>query len=217
MTLFTDAILLGNERNQWYVQNTVHESNIEITLNALMKALSKYNSRVSKSFINYSLAPMINRAIRVGASNEALAVVLKYPEYINELSKYKSNQDIAISNGVGMAVDHGSYYTLDITNTNISKSYCGVIAGRLCNGIKNAIAYRVDNGIAKGSFRGRDSKADYRRQFEIYDKSIKALGHAQAFGFELPIQTIKNTFRRLSAKYRKNIPFIWSEISPKIC
>ena len=193
VTLVTDAIQLLTDRNQWYIENTVHSMNTEPNLLAMIRSLNPYAVQLDKSIIGYTLAPTFNRAIRAGATGDALNVAMDYPTYVTSLSQYREKQDWAISTGIENVVENHSYVMRDITNTGIGSNYTGVIAGRLCDDHnKNAVVYTVDNGIASGSFRGRMLNTDYRSCFLDYRDDIFAQGHKGAFGFKVPIEDLPN-------------------------
>lgn len=199
VTLFTDAISLINDRNQWYITNTVHSMYTEPTLLAMIQAINSYNHRLTKSIINYSLAPTINKAIRAGASGDALSIVLNEPSRITELSKYRSNQEAAIAEGVKDVQVYDSFVLKDLTGTGIMPSYCGVIASKLVDEYgKNAVVYITSGDRYQGSFRGRQSQANYRLRFEQYNPENYAQGHAQAFGVAGLIENLTSTMSALT-------------------
>lgn len=199
VTLFTDAIQLTPDRNQWYIMNTVHSMDTEPTLKTLIHSLNRYNITLSKSNINYSLAPTINKAIRAGASGEALKTVLNQPSNISELAEYKVAQEHAIEIGTQGIVEMGSYVTKDITNLGILPSYCGVIASKLCDEHgKNTVVYRVIDGVAQGSFRGRLKDTDYRKIFDEYSPTSSGEGHKQAFGFKASVEELPDIMNKLT-------------------
>lgn len=187
VTLFTDVIPLSNARNQYYIERTVHTFEVEPALKQMVKQINKYQSGLDKTFINFYLAPRINKAIRAGASQEALDIVLNRPGDIRLLDKYKQLQDEATKD-IEVGLDKNDRYVLkDITDTNISRSYCGVIAAKLCDMTrKNAVVCIKNNktGLLEGSFRGRLSGPDYRGYFESCYPDIYAQGHSSAFGFK---------------------------------
>ena len=188
VTLFSDFILLKPNRNQWYIQNTLDSKNIEVGLHAILNKLNKYKSKLDKSFILYTLAPTINKAIRAGASRDVLKVIIKYPYNIDSLLEYKEIQNKVLEQALNNVMDIGdSYIIKDITSTDISKNYCGVIASKLCGEHnKNCAVYKVNKeGLCEGSFRGRQVHVDYRKYFDDYSKDVYAQGHRNAFGFKM--------------------------------
>lgn len=199
VTLFTDAIQLLNDRNQWYITNTVHSQYTEPTLLELCKRLNKYNVRLTKTIIQYSLAPKINKAIRAGESGAALEIVLSDPSRICDLDAFKEKQTLAIESGIQLADIKDSYILCDITGSGISTNYTGVIAGKLCDtNEKNTVVFTVDNnGIAKGSFRGRFNDTDYREVFDTFSDTSFGQGHKQAFGFISKLSELDDIMKKL--------------------
>lgn len=188
VTLLTDAIPLLNERNQWYMDNTVHSQYVEPTLQLILRTLNKFSVTLDKSFISYTMAPTFNRAIRANANVDALTVVMNNPIGVEALKQYRELQDWSISKAMENLVENDTFCKIDLTNTGINKNYTGVIAGKACDDFnKNAISYTVEGGVASGSFRGRNQKADYRAQFNKFaEKGVSAQGHHGAFGFTSP-------------------------------
>lgn len=198
ITLFTDVIQLDTLRNQYYITQTVHNVNLEPTIKVLVQILNKYNMSLDKTFINFSLAPRVNKAIRAGQSRQALDIILNRPQDIKQLDVYKENQDRALENltdGVIVGLAPADKYILkQIDGITINKSYCGVIASKLVDQLhKNTIVGVLDSstGIYSGSFRGRFKDVDYRKYFVDVYPDIYAQGHSQAFGF-------KGTFEQLN-------------------
>ena len=199
ITLFTDAIQLLTPRNQWYIEHTVHNMETEPTLLAILKSLNSYTMALDKSFINYTMAPVFNRAIRAGATSDALGIVIKFPQHANVLNQYRESQDTAIANGIQDIVVGDSYVMKDITNTDINHNYTGVTAGRLCDEHrKNAIVFSVRNGIAQGSFRGRVVGTDYRGVFNSFGDGTSGQGHDVAFGFACKVENLHAVMSKLT-------------------
>lgn len=200
VTLFTDAVTLNSDRNQWYIDKTVHNMDLEPSLKIILTEMNRYKAKADKSFINYTLAPAINRAIRAGASGVTLDILINKPYNINDLNKYREQQDNALKLCTENKVYSGEYIAKDITNLDIHRNYCGVIAGRLCgDNHKNVVVYKVEDGIAKGSFRGRYNDVDYRQQFENFKDGVYAQGHKPAFGFMIEEEYIDDVMRSLRA------------------
>ena len=198
VTLFTDSILLNVDRNQWYVENTIHVTELETTLREILSVVNPFKLSLDKSIINYKIAPLINKAIRAGASSEALKIIISAPYNINNLEVFKEKQQEAIDIGIQGANIFDSYITKDMGNTNVSKNYNGVIASRLCGDHhKNTIVYRVDNGVAEGSFRGRIPDIDYREFIDNYSESTSAQGHKSSFGFKIPVDQVDEVMCKL--------------------
>lgn len=201
ITLFSDAILLAPDRNQWYVANTVNSMETESCLGIMLEELNKYRTRLDKSFISFTLVPTINKAIRAGASGEVLDIILNRPKCILELDKYKEEQANAVEKAANKDMVYRQGYIMkDISNLNISKNYCGVIASRLCgDNNKNTVVFIRDGDMIAGSFRGRMSNVDYRQFFEDYDETIFAQGHKAAFGFKGTVDQITEIMKNIDS------------------
>lgn len=209
VTLFSDSILLCNDRNQWYIENTVHRPYTEGCLSVIMSQLNEYKATLDKSFISYTLAPTINKAIRAGFSGEALDIVLRRPQDITNLNVYKDIQAKALEQAVDKnAVYRHNFIMKDITNMDISKNYCGVIASRLCgDNAKNTVVFKVDDGIARGSFRGKRSAVDYRGLFKSYGDDVFAEGHKAAFGFGVELGKLREIMSNITTIEPKQSKF----------
>lgn len=180
VTLITDAILLDNSRNQYYIQKTLECDDVEHNLNSLLKECKQMS--ISKNAIQYYIAPRINSAIRAEQSIAALNCVIFNPLKLSNLSAYKDMQQKYLQDADNNIKQTKHSILKNITDTGVSKSYCGVIASQLCNKYhKNTVTYKVENGICKGSFRGRCDNVKYRDYFK---KNCEfAQGHDTAFGF----------------------------------
>ena len=199
ITLITDSINTLNNRNQWYLSKTISNSETESTLRIIMEKLDKYRSRLDKSYIEYKFAPTINKAIRAGSGNKALYTIINNPEKIDDLLQFASNQQEALDKALKCEVRNTNgevtlvkreftteTIQLDISKLGIHRNYSGVIAGRLSgDNHKNAVVYIMEDGMCRGSFRGRYSDVDYRAFFASYKDYIYAQGHPPAFGFKL--------------------------------
>jgi single-stranded DNA-specific DHH superfamily exonuclease len=200
VTLITDAIQLLTDRNQWYIENTVHSRDTEVTLKIIMNHLNQYIATPDKSFISYTLAPTFNRAIRAGHSLDALNIVIQWPENVEYLKQFRELQDMSVSIGIENAVIKDSYVMRDLSGTEVSKNYTGVIAGRLCDeNKKNAVVYNVIDGIAVGSFRGRLNNTDYRSCFINFRDDVYAQGHEAAFGFKVKVADLEPIMQTLTS------------------
>lgn len=222
ITLYTDVIDTLNHRNQWYLNQTLMNPDVEYTLKIMLSALTSYRgiaykSMLDKNYIQYKLAPVINKAIRAGHGNDILGIILNEPSRISEMQKYGELQTDAVNKAIYMhTVDPESGLSvqtdricssrgiveLDTTKLDIHPNYFGVIAGKLCDANKHcAIVYAEADGvdkngntvkILKGSFRGGIKSIDYRSVFINYtdgDFEVQAKGHKTAFGFEAtPVQ-----------------------------
>lgn len=198
ITLFTDAIQMLNERNQWYVQHTINQMEIEPTLEVLMRQLDRFQATVNKQFISFKLAPALNKAIRANAGNKALAVVLATPSSVNDLAPYADIQKKAVELGKKDPEYLGCMVYKDITNTGISRNYTGVIAASLSgDSHRQSAVYCVNNGRAQGSFRGISGQANYRSFFEKHGVGNFAQGHKAAFGIDIELNELYSIFRDL--------------------
>lgn len=201
-TLFTDAVDTLNNRNQWYLNSTVFSTEIEQCMGAMIHNINKYKATLDKSYIQYSLAPIINKAIRAGKSSEVISKVINKPEDIFSLNIYNQNQTEAVekattildeATGVRNSIIFDtSSIMLDLSNMDVHTNYYGVIASRLSgDNNKSTAVYRInENGKCKGSFRGIHKDIDYRKYFESYSEDIYAQGHPPAFGFELSVEQL---------------------------
>ena len=196
ITLFTDIIDTLNDRNQWYMDNTVFSNNVESTLRILMNQLNRFCVTPDKSFICFTLAPLVNKAIRAGFSSVALNIIINTPELITNLKEYEVYQTAAIDKACYIIDMYGNRnkivfdtpsIMLDIEKLGISKNYSGIIASRLLgeNGKNSAVYVSGADGRISGSFRGRLKDFSYRKVFANYSPDIYAQGHGNAFGFKL--------------------------------
>ena len=205
ITLFTDAINTKTHRNQYYLDKTIYAKDIESTLKIIMSEVNKYTALLNKTFINYSLAPIINKAIRAGAGAEALDIVINRPKDIKILDKYKETQETSINRAITVngkkRVFNEDTIKLDISNLPIHQlNYNGVIASRLVGeNHKNTVVFtKLENGRLRGSFRGRQDNCDYRSFFAEYSPDIYAQGHAAAFGFEATQEQLDDIMSKLN-------------------
>ncbi|MEM4385679.1 MAG: DHH family phosphoesterase [Candidatus Anstonellales archaeon] len=203
VSLFSDVVQLANDRNQWYIWNTVDRPQLESSLSVILGEVNKYKGTLDKSLINYTIVPLINRAIRAGKSNEALDIILNKPYEINKLLVYKAEQD-RILKMFDERKYEGDYILEDITNLGVSSNYCGVIASSLSGKHnKNTAVFVREGEVVSGSFRGVGI-LDYRGIFEGY--GVYAQGHKQAFGFKLREDELYKVFDYINkidrVKYR---------------
>jgi single-stranded DNA-specific DHH superfamily exonuclease len=216
ITLFTDVINTLNERNQWYLDNTVFNRDVEKSLKIMLSCLNKYKATLDKSFIEYTLAPIINKTIRAGESSLALSTVIKSPDKIAELKKFDALQKENIEKATMLnttefidgqevivkrpIVFSGDTIILDISKFGIHPNYCGVIASKLSseNNKDTAVFIINDEGLCRGSFRGRYRNIDYRKYFDDYAEEIYAQGHPSAFGFELTMEQLNYLMSHIS-------------------
>lgn len=197
ITLLSDVIPLNNPRNQWYIDNTLLKSDMEIGIKSILDKVNKYKAVLDKNTVLFNIVPLINAAIRTGNSAEALDIVLNKPENIDELSKYRNMQNEVINNEIGSLVHEDSYVLATLDNEKFS-NYTGLIASKLCGRFnKNCAVFIVEDGVAKGSFRGRLSGIDYRESFESFGEGVYAQGHRVAFGFRANEELLDMIMSRL--------------------
>lgn len=213
VTLLTDAIPTGNARNQWYMDNTVNNTLTESGLSQLMKGLSKWTKTLSKTFINFTLAPTFNRAIRAGYSTLALDIAIYRPYEIEELKVFRAIQDGIITYIKAALADKNAresmiesekldrerlqlvmqnifvkenFVLVNLSNW-VDKSYNGLIATKIMDHYgKTTVAFILNKDEEiEGSFRGRYNDIDYRAYIE--NKGFFAQGHDNAFGLKINV------------------------------
>lgn len=195
ITLYTDVIDTINQRNQWYLSQTLMNPDVEYTLRVMLSVLTSYKgisykSMIDKNYIQYKFAPVINKAIRAGHGNDVLDIILNEPARILDMQKYGELQvdaveratttyEIEDNSGLKKRVDRKcntrGIIELNTKGLNIHPNYFGVIAGKLCDKYKHcAVVYTETKGtdingndidILKGSFRGGIKTIDYRKAF----------------------------------------------------
>lgn len=214
ITLITDVINTLNERNQWYLYKTCFNMDVEPSLRVMMKSINSFKATLDKSYIGYTFAPLINKAIRAGASNVALSTVINNPSGILNLQQYaKLQQEViekvcnveTVNEDTGVRVLLPRKFkqpaiSLDIGQFEVSPNYSGVIASRLSgdNG-KNAAVYIMEDNLCRGSFRGKYKIVDYRSYFEKLSDDVYAQGHPGAFGFRLKPEQLKHLMDNISS------------------
>ena len=212
ITLITDVIDTLNDRNQWYLNKTVFNNYVEQSLRIMMPYVNKNKATLDKSYIEYSFAPLINKAIRAGQSATALDIVINRPQDISLLSEYAKQQQDAVnkacyvsSMNFGNEVLTPKLFSeeriiMNISDLGINKNYSGVIASRLCgDNHKNAAVFVInDNQLYKGSFRGRYKEVNYRKHFESIGTDVYAQGHPGAFGFEMTKEQLEKAMNTLT-------------------
>lgn len=194
VTLFTDAIILQTPRNIYYIYNTTHSREIEPWLKASIDCLSnsRFNPYLDKSFINYSLAPTINRAMRAHKLCEALNCVTSDVLILKDFKQYQELQNSILDKALSIVEEHENYCLVDITNI-APASFAGVTAGRVSDKYrKPCLVYTTSSGFIKGSFRAANATTehDYRLDFVNSSSLIHAAGHKQAFGFSIDSPSI---------------------------
>lgn len=198
ITLYTDVIDTVNQRNQWYISQTLMNPDVEHTLRVMLNVLTSYKgisykSMLDKNYIQYKFAPVINKAIRAGHGDEVLNIVLNEPARISEVQKYGELQTSAVDKAiytyviddesgvktkVNRVCNNRGIVELNTKALNIHPNYFGVIAGKLCDANKHcSVVYTEEIGIdkkgnaikiLKGSFRGGIKTIDYRSVFLNY-------------------------------------------------
>lgn len=185
ITLFTDSIDTLNKRNQWYIHNTVYANELEVAFKMMGRSIDRWFSFCNKSYIAYKFAPVVNKSIRAGAGEEVMKIMLNAPENFDYLKKYEEQQKIALDRVMNSLEEHeleNQYVMKNLSNLGISANYNGVIAQKLTDGGKNAVAFIQTEKGYEGSFRGRNKDVDYN---ELFNKlGVKAEGHEVAFGIE---------------------------------
>ena len=214
VTLITDVINTLNDRNQWYLDKTMFNMEVESSLKIMMNTITSFKASLDKSYIGYTFAPLINKAIRAGASNIALSTVVNNPQGIMELQPYaKLQQDVVekvcnvvtVNENTGQRVLNPRKFTqpvivLDTGQFDVSPNYSGVIASRLGgDNHKNAAVYIMEDNLCRGSFRGRHKGINYRKYFEQYSDDVYAQGHPGAFGFKLRKEQLEQIMNSINA------------------
>lgn len=200
VSLVTDSILLDNDRNQWYTNNTFNNNEIENTLYKLMSSISKYDRTINKSFILYKLAPLFNKAIRAYRGSEALGYMIKQPDKAYGLEIYSGLQDEYIERALNAynGSNNKNYILMDLSELGIPQTYCGVIASKLVNTFDKSAICCVKNGdIYEGSFRGLAIGYDYFDRMNV-QHGVKAAGHNTAFGVEGSIVDIEEGLKKVT-------------------
>lgn len=205
ITLFTDAIDLRNTRNQWYVSQLIDDPSCERVLKVILNIINPYKTRPSKTAVNYSLAPLFNKAIRANAGLEALNVLFYTPDKVEQLNVYADRQKEVVTRAIqsletNKIGKHTNYVMFDMSALDIHKNYAGVIASRLSGDYYvNCVAYLREGDICKGSFRGREKRAKYIDEFTKLGEDVFAQGHDEAFGFKCTYSQLKDVMSRISS------------------
>lgn len=184
-TLYTDVINTDNPRNLYYVTKALEACSVEETLRKLLDGLCGYNN-ITKTSILFSLAPCVNAAIRAGFTGEALKIVTSEPYRVKELKQIREKQREMLKNITDLAVERGSWASLNLGDAGLPKSYTGLVASMLVDRFKkSSVVYVVKNGVAIGSFRGLRNDLNYRKITQGF--GVSAEGHPTAFGFSIPL------------------------------
>ena len=203
VTLFSDAILLGNMRNQWYIQNTLCNFNMNITLKTILGILSKYDQYLTKTTIQFKLVPVFNKAIRANQTSKALNTFLLNPASCGDLIEFSKEQTAVIERNFNNFDIRDNIVFSNLDNTDTHSNYTGVVAqGLVDEHNKTSIAFKRKNNIYTGSFRGLCSRVDYRKA--LSDIGVYAEGHDCAFGIRFEysqLQSIKEVVAKLEKDY----------------
>jgi single-stranded DNA-specific DHH superfamily exonuclease len=202
ITLYTDVISTISERNQWYIDMVFNVHSTEETITNIIRQLNIYSNKINKSVIQYNIAPIINATIRTGNSAKALECILKnYGRNIKQLYDYVEIQNEVVNNTLNNITIDNSDVAIIAHIENEKKNYCGLIATKLMYKYdKSTAVYVEDNGLCKGSFRGKQQGINYQAIFREFDDSIYAQGHDSAFGFRLSIEQLKDIIKIIDIK-----------------
>lgn len=207
MTLFTDVIDTLNTRNQWYLDNTIFSVEVENTLRIILRQLNKYKLRLDKSYIEYTFAPLVNKAIRANKGSDVIKDIINNPSDVCELRGYAELQEDMVNRVLNVNITdtetglvstnkrafNTEYILFDTSSFGVHPNYNGVIASRLQGDLnKNAAIYSVtSDGVCQGSFRGKYKEVGYRQFFIDKVPGIYAKGHPGAFGFKATKQQLE--------------------------
>lgn len=206
ITLYSDVVKMVGDRNQWYVQQLLGVEEIEPTLKILLNELNGFSRFYSKSFVLFTLSPMINKSIRAGDSNRVLDIILNRPQEVEDLRVNAQKQAEIVERAMRTNIEQfDSFILADVSDLGVNRNYCGIIASNMCGTYgKNTVAYLVKNGYAEGSFRGRDGLADYKSVFNSVDEDDEDVtygrGHKGAFGFRARIDQLPELMKKLEEK-----------------
>ena len=197
ITLYTDKMNNDCPRNIYYIQKARQMMDKEPGLSQMYDSLNCKSRFLSKSDINFTLAPTFNTAIRAGYSKEAIDLALREPNKVGELRNYREIQQEALKDFDSNIDLHDDYVSKDITGEG-KENYAGLIAMKLLSKYnRTAIVYtKSEDGLtASGSFRGLLDAMDYRLILE--NSGYYAQGHKTAFGFKFPVNEIEHIMHGL--------------------
>lgn len=193
MSLFSDMIDTDNLRNQWYLEKAFDvRGGTEVNLGGIIESLNKFQKGIDKSFINFTLASLVNASIRNRDGVRVLNTVIMHPEKAFLLLENKERQQKLIDAEM-KDIEYsrvGKCIIRDMSGRSLGKGYFGLLANKIMTETRTStMVYLVDGNMAKGSFRGLDNTTNY------YDKvnsieGCRADGHDCAFGFEIPIDKL---------------------------
>jgi len=201
VTLYSDVVKMVGDRTQWYVQRLLGVDDIEPTLKILLDGLNGFSRFYSKSFVLFTLSPMINKSIRAGDSSHVLDVILNRPQEVEDLRVNAQKQAEIVERAMRTNIQqYDSFILADISDLGVNRNYCGIIASNMAGTYgKNTVAYLVRDGYAEGSFRGRDGLADYKGVFNSIDEVTYGRGHKGAFGFRAHISKLPEIMEKLES------------------
>lgn len=197
VTLISDVIKTSNNRNQWYMQKTVHNMDVEPSLSRMLHKLTQFEAFLTKSFIGFTLAPLFNKAIRAGASQHALSIALGFPDRVLELKQYEKIQQDIVEKALDNVEETSNLCFRNLGIDNIHKNYSGLIATKVLDEYKKStIAYEHKGTYIGGSFRGLYSNINYQEELEKL--GIFAQGHEGAFGVKIPLDRVKEVSNKIA-------------------
>lgn len=203
VTLISDAIKTGNNRNQWYMHKTVNNMDVEPSLSRMIHKLTKFEAFLTKSFIGFTLAPLFNKAIRAGASQHALSIALGFPDRVVELREYEKIQQDIVDRALNNVEETSKLCFRNLGVDGIHKNYSGLIATKVLEEYKKStIAYENKGSFIGGSFRGLYSNINYQNELEKL--GIFAQGHEGAFGIKIPLERIKEVSDKIADLEKDN-------------
>lgn len=195
VTLLSDMRPIENERARRYLKRTYTSNSEEGYINYLMECCGKNDfgfgtPKFDRSFIDYTLSPIINALLRANKTQEAIDFVLGRSlkgKEARDFQKKLLQEMYAEVNIMQMA----NYTILSLDSYKFDKfgiKIAGYI-GLLCNDYKDkrentsVIGIVIDNKqIVRASFRGRYNDIHYQSGFR--NLGIHAEGHAVAFGIQ---------------------------------
>ena len=197
VTLISDVIKTSNNRNQWYMQKTVHNMDVEPSLSRMLHKLTQFEAFLTKSFIGFTLAPLFNKAMRAGASQHALSIALGFPDRVLELKQYEKIQQDIVEKALDNVEETSNLCFRNLGIDNIHKNYSGLIATKVLDEYKKStIAYEHKGTYIGGSFRGLYSNINYQEELEKL--GIFAQGHEGAFGVKIPLDRVKEVSNKIA-------------------
>lgn len=207
LSLFSDVVALANRRNQYFVGELCNKKEIEHSLFSMINAIGSH--RIDKNIISYKIVPLINSAIRAGASGEALSILMEAPGQISQLERYKIYQQevVKYAKAVCQPVVLGDCLFMDLSDVEIHPNYCGVIAADAVGANdKCAYVFKLEGDKCVGSFRGLKHDTDYRGLMESL--GARAAGHKAAFGLTIDRDRLEDTLKQIDILRSENEDYI---------